>query len=187
MRFDNQLPYLFKVLAAARPLSIQAHPSRQQAQAGFRRENSEGKALDAPDRNYRDDNHKPEIICALTPFWGLNGFRRVSAAAALLAPVCPQVLEDELAALDPLQGEGLKPFFTAMMTLSADERRTAAREVRDKATTMDGYIAGLPVDGRTGPGLSGRYGHIESGAVKSDLPGARAGHVSSRRPTPRLP
>jgi mannose-6-phosphate isomerase len=134
MRFDNQLPYLFKVLAAARPLSIQAHPSRRQAQAGFRRENREGKSLDAPDRNYRDDNHKPEIICALTPFWGLNGFRRVSAAAALLAPVCPQVLEDELAALDPLQGEGLKPFFTAMMTLSADERRTAAREVRDKAT-----------------------------------------------------
>ena len=133
LRFDKALPYLFKVLAAARPLSIQAHPSKRQAVEGFARENYEGKALDAPDRNYRDDNHKPEIICALTPFWGLNGFRAAAVAADLMAPVCPQLLEDAFQDLKNRQGQGLRNFFEAMLTLSADKRRAAAREVLDKA------------------------------------------------------
>ena len=132
-RFGNALPYLFKVLAAARPLSIQAHPSKCQAVDGFSKENREGKAVDAPDRNYRDDNHKPEIICALTPFWGLNGFRPTAVAADLLSPVCPQLLEGALQDLKNGQGEGLKGFFKAMMTLSVDKRLAAAQEVLDKA------------------------------------------------------
>jgi mannose-6-phosphate isomerase len=134
LRFGKALPYLFKVLAAARPLSIQAHPSKDQAEAGFSREDREGKPLDAPDRSYRDDNHKPEIICALTPFWGLNGFRSPSDAAELLAPVCPKVLEDGFQRLTSPQGQGLREFFTAMLTLSADQRQTAARQVVKKAT-----------------------------------------------------
>jgi mannose-6-phosphate isomerase len=69
------LPFLFKFLAAARPLSIQAHPSREQARQGWQRENERGIAPDAPDRNYRDNNHKPEILCALSPFTALCGFR----------------------------------------------------------------------------------------------------------------
>ena len=77
-RFKNRLPYLFKVLAAAKPLSIQAHPSLDQASEGFDRENRLGIPLDAPNRNYKDDNHKPECICALTFFWALNGFRKIS-------------------------------------------------------------------------------------------------------------
>lgn len=133
VRFGNALPYLFKVLAAARPLSIQAHPSKAQAKAGFSRENREGKPLDAPDRNYRDGNHKPEIICALTPFWGLNGFRSASAAVKLLAPVCPGVLEAGLQGMTASREQGLKPFFTAMMTLSDGQRRAAALEVLDRA------------------------------------------------------
>ncbi|MBC2744172.1 MAG: mannose-6-phosphate isomerase, class I [Desulfosarcina sp.] len=133
MRFGNTLPYLFKVLAAARPLSIQAHPSKHQAVEGFSRENREGKALAAPDRNYRDDNHKPEVICALTPFWGLNGFRSAAAVVDLLAPVCPQLLEDAFEDLKNRQGGGVRKFFKAMMTLSADKRQAAAQEVLDKA------------------------------------------------------
>ena len=136
-RFGNALPYLFKVLAAARPLSIQAHPGKRQAEAGFARENSEGKPLNAPDRNYRDDNHKPEIICALTPFWGLNGFRSAETAAELLAPVCPTALEDAFRDLKRFQGgQGLKSFFVAMMTLSADQVKRAAREIVEKAEPL---------------------------------------------------
>ena len=58
-RFGNELPFLLKVLAAAEPLSIQAHPSHEQARRGWARENAEGVPLDAPRRNYRDPNHKP--------------------------------------------------------------------------------------------------------------------------------
>lgn len=72
--FGGRLPFLFKVLAANLPLSIQAHPDLVQAREGFRRENEAGIALDAFNRTYKDDNHKPEIICALTPYWALNGF-----------------------------------------------------------------------------------------------------------------
>lgn len=78
------LPYLLKVLSAARPLSIQAHPSRPQAREGFHRENQAGKPLKDPTRNYKDDNHKPELICALTGFYALRGFRPLEELAALL-------------------------------------------------------------------------------------------------------
>ena len=137
-RFGPALPYLFKVLAAAQPLSIQAHPSKRQAIEGFNRENREEKALDAPDRNYRDDNHKPEIICALTPFWGLNGFRPPAEAVDLLTPVCPQDLNQALQHLKTCQDQGFRDFFEAMMTLSADTRKAAAQEVLFKARPLAG-------------------------------------------------
>ena len=73
----GKLPFLFKVEAAAKPLSIQAHPNSIEAREGFDRENREGIPLDAPNRNYRDPSHKPEIICALGPFAALCGFRAV--------------------------------------------------------------------------------------------------------------
>ena len=132
-RFGQALPYLFKVLAAAQPLSIQAHPSKSEAIEGFDRENREGKALDAPDRNYRDASHKPEIICALTPFWGLNGFRPPAEAVRLLMPVCPHDLDDAFQDLKTRQDHGLRFFFEAMMTLSEDKRKAAAQEVLHKA------------------------------------------------------
>ncbi len=71
----GELPFLLKVLAAARPLSIQAHPSAVQARLGWERENSLGLPLDSPLRNYRDPRPKPELICALTEFTALCGFR----------------------------------------------------------------------------------------------------------------
>lgn len=76
-RFGARLPFLFKVLAAQRALSIQVHPSRRDAEAGYARENRAGLAPDDPRRNYKDPNHKPELLCALEEFWGLCGFRRV--------------------------------------------------------------------------------------------------------------
>jgi len=80
----GKLPFLFKVLAAAKPLSIQVHPSREQAMEGFDRENRDGIPLIAPTRNYRDSNHKPEIICALGPFTALCGFRDAKDTSFLL-------------------------------------------------------------------------------------------------------
>lgn len=82
--FGPRLPFLTKVLAAAQPLSLQVHPSSAQARAGFARENAQGVAPDAANRNYRDDNHKPEMIFALTPFEALCGFRPAADTRATL-------------------------------------------------------------------------------------------------------
>ncbi|MBM9504922.1 mannose-6-phosphate isomerase, class I [Actinacidiphila acididurans] len=83
-RFGPRLPFLLKVLAAAAPLSVQVHPDLAQAKAGFADEEARGIPLDAPHRNYKDPNHKPEMIVALSPFEGLCGFRRPTEAADLL-------------------------------------------------------------------------------------------------------
>jgi mannose-6-phosphate isomerase len=83
-RFGGRLPFLLKVLAAERALSIQVHPSREQAEAGYRAENKRGLAPGDKSRNYVDDWPKPEILCALTPFEVLAGMRTAADAAALL-------------------------------------------------------------------------------------------------------
>lgn len=86
-RFGPRLPFLAKVLAAEEPLSLQVHPSLEQARAGFARENDAGLPADAPNRNYRDDNHKPEMILALTRFEALCGFRPVAETRRIVAHV----------------------------------------------------------------------------------------------------
>jgi len=65
---NGELPFLFKLLAAGKPLSLQVHPNKEQAAEGFEREERTGLSLDDPKRNYKDKNSKNEIICALTPF-----------------------------------------------------------------------------------------------------------------------
>ena len=85
------LPYLCKMLAASEPLSIQLHPGREAATRGFDREERAGIPITAPDRNYRDRNHKPELICAIEEFWALQGFRdhdELAAEMAALAAAC---------------------------------------------------------------------------------------------------
>ena len=81
------LPFLAKVLAAGSPLSLQVHPTREQAQAGFAAEEAAGVDRAAADRNYKDANHKPEMIFALTDFEALCGFRRPEDAAQLFRSV----------------------------------------------------------------------------------------------------
>lgn len=78
----GELPFMVKYLAAARPLSLQVHPSRDEARTGFARENAAGIALDDPRRTYRDDSDKPEILIALTPFFALCGFHDPAESAA---------------------------------------------------------------------------------------------------------
>ncbi|MFG1809237.1 mannose-6-phosphate isomerase, class I [Streptomyces sp. NPDC049040] len=83
-RFGPRLPFLLKVLASGAPLSVQVHPDLAQAKAGYADEEARGVPLDAPDRNYKDANHKPEMLVALSPFDGLCGFRRPAEAAELI-------------------------------------------------------------------------------------------------------
>lgn len=85
--WGGELPFLLKILSAGKALSIQVHPSKEQAAAGFDREDRAGIPLGAPYRNYKDRNHKPECILALSEFWALSGFREPEQVLDLLAPV----------------------------------------------------------------------------------------------------
>ncbi len=96
-RFGGRLPYLLKVLDARKMLSIQAHPNKRQAEEGFARENAAGINLQSARRNYRDDNHKPEVHVALSHFWMLQGFRPLEQIAGTfmsypeLVPIMPDL------------------------------------------------------------------------------------------------
>lgn len=127
-QFGETLPFLFKILAAEQALSIQAHPRKDQAEAGFRREDEEGIPGDAFHRNYRDRNHKPELICALGEFWALRGFRPIADICRELRPYSPL-----RSAVRDLEGQpdsvGLARFFGTLMSLPAEERDRLVDEV----------------------------------------------------------
>ncbi len=129
-RFQNQLPFLLKILAAAMPLSIQAHPDLSQASRGFAEENRLQIPLADPVRNYRDENHKPEILCALTPFDALKGFRKADDILALFGRVAIPSLD---APIRPLRKDkstrGLAEFFSTLLALGAEDRRSAVSEL----------------------------------------------------------
>jgi mannose-6-phosphate isomerase len=126
------LPFLFKLLAAAKPLSIQAHPGREQARQGWQAENERGIPQDAPERNYRDANHKPEILCALSPFTAMCGFRLPRDINSLLSAYlanAPRSLQNGLAPLwDALTsaGEGavspLRAFLKSLFAIPEETR-----------------------------------------------------------------
>lgn len=82
--FNNKLPFLFKVLDVHSMLSIQAHPTKKAAEIGFAKESKTDIAVTAPNRTYRDDNHKPEVMVALTDFWLLHGFKSIEAIEKVL-------------------------------------------------------------------------------------------------------
>ena len=133
-RFDNKLPYLFKVLAAAKPLSIQAHPSLDQAKEGFESENRRGIPVEASNRNYKDDNHKPECICALSEFWALCGFRNITDILVLMRKICPLGLAKELNLLEKFPNpQGLKQFYTKLMTMDPKVQLQIIEEAQKNA------------------------------------------------------
>lgn len=151
-RFGPRLPYLMKVLAASQALSIQVHPTREQAEEGYAREDAAGIPRDAPDRNYRDANHKPELLCALTPFDALCGFRPVAATLALL---------DELAVpelgfvADLLRGDDpLRAAFTAVLT-HEDPEPIVAAVARRVADAPDGPFRAAQLAAADAPGDPG--------------------------------
>jgi mannose-6-phosphate isomerase len=110
----GELPYLLKVLAATDPLSLQTHPTRLQAEAGFAREERDGPEVDASTRLYRDPRPKPELLCALTPFDALCGFRTVTKTIDLLRALGLDALADGL------RDDGLAATVTALYDRDID-------------------------------------------------------------------
>lgn len=98
-RFGPRLPFMVKILAAEQQLSLQAHPSRTQAEAGFAQEDAAGIPRNHPVRTYRDAWPKPELLCALGPFEALYGFRSPEVSADLLAGLQVEGLADTIATL----------------------------------------------------------------------------------------
>ena len=122
-RFGGTLPFLLKVLAVAEPLSIQAHPTLAQAAAGFAREAAAGIAADAPQRSYRDRNHKPEVVVALEPYWLLSGFRPYEAIARRLAAIGVPALQAAVAGLRAAPGAAaLRALVAAALRLDSGQR-----------------------------------------------------------------
>lgn len=146
--FGPRLPFLVKVLAAAQPLSLQAHPNAAQARAGFDDEDRRGIPRDAPARSYKDASHKPELLCALVPVDALCGFRRATDTLRLFDELGVAELERVLAPLraSPDQ-EGLARVFGGLMTMPLEEgarivRATvAACAARGPSTTFPDELA----------------------------------------------
>ncbi|EHU5001857.1 mannose-6-phosphate isomerase, class I [Vibrio vulnificus] len=128
-RFGD-LPFLFKVLSAEKPLSIQVHPSREKAIEGYQKENLQGLQLTDSSRNYKDDNHKPELVYALTFYKAMNGFRTIEEIVSLFdqAKVETLRLDLEKLILQPTS-TGLKAFFDVVMNLSAERKQRALAEL----------------------------------------------------------
>lgn len=122
----GELPYLFKVLAAESALSIQVHPNKQQAVEGYAKEEAAGIEKNAFNRNYKDDNHKPELVYALTHYQAMNGFREFNEILELFKEMALTRIQPLVSALEKqTDSEGLKTFFTAMLSLESKEQAVA--------------------------------------------------------------
>ena len=116
-RFGDVLPFLVKVLAADEPLSLQAHPSAEQAIEGYLREERLGIPVASPVRNYRDTSHKPELLVALHSFEALAGFRQASRTIELLRALAVSDLDPYIELLnDQSDADGLRALFTTWIT-----------------------------------------------------------------------
>lgn len=128
----GELPYLFKIQDVNEILSIQVHPSKAEAEKGFDREESEGIPINAPHRNYKDRNHKPEVMVALSEFWLLHGFKQLADIEKTLEDV------PEFTVLLPyFRKEGLKALYQFVMEMQQPEinamlTQLIKREIRRK-------------------------------------------------------
>jgi len=128
----GELPYLFKVLDVKNILSIQVHPDKEEAEKGFEREEAAGIPINAPYRNYKDKNHKPEMLVALSEFWLLHGFKESSVIEKTLEEV------PEFNVLLPFfRREGLKALYRFVMEMEQPEinymlTNLIKREIRRK-------------------------------------------------------
>lgn len=141
-RFGPRLPFLLKLLAAEEPLSLQAHPSAAQAREGFAREEASGIPVDSPVRNYRDPDHKPELVVALTRFEALAGFRDARRTVDLLEALGVPELDPYVGLLaGQPDSDGLRALFTTWITLPPPALSALVPRV------LDGCVAYLAADG----------------------------------------
>ncbi|HVX51571.1 MAG TPA: mannose-6-phosphate isomerase, class I, partial [Chitinophagaceae bacterium] len=112
----GELPYLFKILDVKDMLSIQVHPSKTEAEKGYEAEDAAGVPLNAPNRNYRDKNHKPEVMVALSEFWLLHGFLEKDGLLEVLRTVPEFGGFDDIFSL-----EGYKGLYRYVMEMPQDE------------------------------------------------------------------
>ncbi len=131
---STDLPFLTKILSAARPLSIQAHPSHYQAVRGFAAETGTHPA--SGDRNYRDPNHKPELLYALTPFSALSGFRPATEAARLLSALGLERLPPNIHRLESEGAAAYRPLLEALRRHTGTGFAADAVEAARRASTM---------------------------------------------------
>jgi len=123
----KELPYLFKVLDVREMLSIQVHPTKTEAEKGFARENAAGIPLNAPHRNYKDANHKPEIMVALSEFWLLHGFLPEDKLAKVLDTV------PEFNSLKSVyEKEGYYGLYKTVMEMPQDQVNTFLRPLAER-------------------------------------------------------
>lgn len=141
-KFGPRLPFLLKILAAGAPLSLQVHPDLEQAKEGYEDEERRGVPVDAPHRNYKDANHKPELICALTEFDGLCGFRDPVEAADLLAGLGVDSLKPYVDLLHAKPEEAaLREVLTAVLSADPEEMAATVSEVTAAAEHLGGAYA----------------------------------------------
>ncbi|MFF9365030.1 mannose-6-phosphate isomerase, class I [Streptomyces griseoluteus] len=138
-KFGPRLPFLLKILAAGAPLSLQVHPDLTQAREGYAEEERRGVPVDAPDRNYKDANHKPELICALTEFDGLCGFRAPAEAAGLLDGLGVDSLKPyvDLLRAQP-EDAALREVLTAILTANPEDMADTVTEATAACTRLGG-------------------------------------------------
>jgi mannose-6-phosphate isomerase len=134
-RFGDRLPFLMKVLAAEQPLSLQAHPTAEQAQSGFAAEEAAGVPRDDATRTFKDPFHKPELLLALTTFEALCGFRPVEESLHCLAKLQVPELKPTIAAL--ARG-GLRAAIPQLLALSGKRRIALVTAVAEAAA---GFVA----------------------------------------------
>ncbi|HDR2387610.1 mannose-6-phosphate isomerase [Enterobacter roggenkampii] len=133
----GELPFLFKVLCADQPLSIQVHPNKQASEIGFAKENAAGIPLDAAERNYKDPNHKPELVFALTPFLAMNAFREFSEIISLLQPVAGA--SNAIAHfLENPNAEALSQLFASLLNMQGEEKSHALAVLKAALESQQG-------------------------------------------------
>ncbi|MGW5428091.1 mannose-6-phosphate isomerase, class I [Streptomyces sp. NPDC004059] len=141
-KFGPRLPFLLKILAAGAPLSLQVHPDLVQAAEGYADEERRGIPVDAPHRNYKDANHKPELICALTEFDGLCGFRDPVRAADLIDGLGVASLKPYVDLLHAQPEEAaLREVLTAILTADPQEMTHAVAEAAAACARLGGDYA----------------------------------------------